>query len=218
MLLVAEAPDVVDVLRPTLGLAGYEVELVSTGAVAVARLENTDHQLAIVDTTLPGLRTIPRRRLGNGRAPVLFLASGEFLETILPEVGSSGEDYLTKPFQIIDLLARVRLLLEGRSVGCSDSMLRHGDLVLDDTTCRAWRGRRELDLTPAEYRLLGYLVANAGRVLSKERIADHVWGEVRGDNAIERLVSRLRRKVDQGEPALILTQRGFGYMLGNPDG
>ncbi|GAA1454970.1 response regulator transcription factor [Nocardiopsis tropica] len=215
ILLVAEAPDVVEVLRPTLGLAGYEVDVASTGKAAVARLERTGYRLAVVDTALPDLKSIPRRRRGVGGTPVLFLATGDYLETILPEVGLSGEDYLAKPFQITDLLARVRLLLDGRGVGCSAPTLRHGDLVLDESKCRAWRGGRELDLTPSEYRLLGYLVASVGRVRSKDQIADHVWGESRGDNAIERLVSRLRRKVDREGPALILTQRGFGYALGD---
>ncbi|WP_435108570.1 response regulator transcription factor [Nocardiopsis synnemataformans] len=213
LLLVAEDPDVVELLHPTLELAGYDVETVATGAAAVARMERTRFELVIVDTLLPDLLDIPRRRRRNGGTPVLFLATSDFLDRILPEVGLSGEDYVTKPFRITDVLARVWLLLRGRSVGCAEPELRHGDLVLDDTTCRARRGSRELALTPAEYRLLRHLLVNAGRVLSKEHIADHLWGEFRGDNAIERLVSRLRRKVDGDEPSLIHTHRGFGYAL-----
>jgi two-component system OmpR family response regulator len=98
--------------------------------------------------------------------------------------------------------------------------LHYGDLVLDDTVCRARRGTRALDLTPAEYRLLRHLLVNAHRVLSKEQIGRYVWGDHRGDNAIEQLVSRLRRKVDRGDgdaPALIHTRRGFGYWLGRTD-
>ena len=92
----------------------------------------------------------------------------------------------------------------------------YGDLVLDDATCQARRGTRQLDLTPAEYRLLSHLLANAERVLSKEQISGRVWGEYRANPAIEKLVSRLRRKVDQEQPALIHTRRGFGYWLGCP--
>jgi two-component system OmpR family response regulator len=216
VLLVGRSEDVEEVLRPTLALAGYEVETAGTGAAAVDRMDHGRHHLAIVDTAMPELRRIPRRRLRNGRTPVLFLATGEFLAMLLPEVGRSGEDYLTRPFQITDLLARVRLLLSGQSLGCSDPTLRYGDLVLDDDSCHAWLADSELDLTPAEYRLLRYMVVNAGRVLSKERIADHVWGELRGDNAIERLVSRLRRKVEPKSRGLIRTQRGFGYVLETP--
>ncbi len=94
---------------------------------------------------------------------------------------------------------------------------QYGDLVLDDTVCRATRGTRALDLTPAEYRLLRHLLVNAPRVLSKEQIGRCVWGDHRGDNAIEQLVSRLRRKVDRDGPALIHTRRGFGYWLGRAD-
>jgi DNA-binding response OmpR family regulator len=92
---------------------------------------------------------------------------------------------------------------------------RYDDLALDDASCRARRGRRALDLTPAEYRLLRHLLDNAERVLSKEQIGRYVWGEGRADNAIEKLVSRLRRKVDREEPPLIHTRRGFGYWLGH---
>ncbi|MFJ2115270.1 MULTISPECIES: winged helix-turn-helix domain-containing protein [unclassified Streptomyces] len=91
---------------------------------------------------------------------------------------------------------------------------RYEDLVLNDLTCQARRGGRTLALIPAEYRLLRHLLVNAERVLSKEQICRHVWGDGRADNAIEKLVSRLRRKVDQGEPELIHTRRGFGYWLG----
>ena len=92
---------------------------------------------------------------------------------------------------------------------------RYRDLALDDVTCQARRGARPLDLTPAEYRLLRHLLVNPGCVLSKEQISRHVWGEFRAGNAIEKLVSRLRHKVDQEEPALIHTRRGFGYWLGH---
>ncbi|MFD9506739.1 winged helix-turn-helix domain-containing protein [Streptomyces mirabilis] len=93
-------------------------------------------------------------------------------------------------------------------------MPRYGDLVLDDATCQARRGTRPLGLTPAEYRLLSHQMANAEHVLSKEQIGRYVWGEYRANPAIEKLVSRLRQKVDQEDPALIHTHRGFGYRLG----
>ncbi|WP_342342138.1 response regulator transcription factor [Streptomyces prasinopilosus] len=117
--------------------------------------------------------------------------------------------------RIAELLARAQVLLRGRAPERQGTH-RYGDLVLDDSTCQAWRGSRQLDLTPAEYRLLRHLPANAERVLSKEQISRHVWGGYRADPAIEKLVSRLRRKVDEEHPALIRTRRGFGYRLGHP--
>ena len=213
ILVVARDPEVVDVLCPTLELAGYLVDVTTTGEAAIDRMRRGGLDLVLVDTTLPDLPEIPRRRRGVGGPPVLFMVSGDFLDTVLPEVGLSGEDYIAKPVQITELLARVWLLTRGRSAGRSEPLLRYGDLTLDDTSCRARRGERELDLTPAEYRLLRYLLINSGRVLSKEHIAEHLWGELRADNAIERLVSRLRRKVDGCGPNLIRTHRGFGYSL-----
>jgi DNA-binding response OmpR family regulator len=116
-----------------------------------------------------------------------------------------------------EVLARMQVLLRGARPRGAESALRYGELVLDDTLCQARRGTRPLRLTPAEYRLLRHLLVNAHRVLSKEQISRYVWGDFRGDNAIEQLVSRLRRKVDRDAPVLIHTRRGFGYWLGRPD-
>lgn len=113
------------------------------------------------------------------------------------------------------MLARARQLVRSREPSGWDGALRHGDLVLDYATRRARRGERTIELTPAECRLLRRLLVNAGRVLSKEQIGRHVWDEPPTDAAIERLVSRLRRKVNGGgQAALIHTRRGFGYWLG----
>ncbi|MCF4119912.1 response regulator transcription factor [Antribacter sp. KLBMP9083] len=214
VLVIADDDAVLDLVTPTLGLAGYEVDQVSSGASGLERMLDELFDLAVIDTSLPGLRRIPRRPLSDVGAPaVLFLVPDTLLETVASEVGISGHDYLSKPFRIADLLVRVRLLLRDRVAGGRRRVLNHGDLRLDGATFRAWRGERELDLSPAEYRLLWELVLNAGTVLSKEQIARGVWGELRGDNAIERLVSRLRQKVDASGPALIRTHRGFGYSL-----
>lgn len=144
---------------------------------------------------------------------MLFLTTYQTLGRLVPELGAGREDYVTKPFRIAEVLARAEVLLRDR--GPEREGPSYGDLVLDDDTCQAWRGQREIDLTPAEYRLLRHLLVNAERVLSKEQICRHVWGEGRADNAIEKLVSRLRHKVDREGPALIHTRRGFGYWLGH---
>jgi two-component system OmpR family response regulator len=213
VLVVASDEDLLDLLRTTLGLAGYTVEHVGSGSQAVARARSTPFDLLIVDTGMPDLRHIPRWAPQERGMRVLFLVAGTEIDLVASEVGLSGDDYLSKPLRVGDLLARVRLLLRGASPTAQHRLLVRGDLRLDEATCRVWRGERDLELGPAEYRLLRTLLLHAGSVLSKEQIARQVWGEVRDDNAIERLVSRLRRKVDHERPALIRTQRGFGYSL-----
>lgn len=213
VLVVASDEDLLDLLLTTLGLAGYDVEHVVSGPEAVTRARTISFDLLVVDTGLPGLRHIPRWAPQDREMPILFLASGGQIDTVASEVGFSGDDYLSKPFRVGDLLARVRLLLRGTSLTGRHRVLVQGELRLDEGTCQAWRGERELGLGPAEYRLLRALLTRAGTVLSKDQIARLVWAEVRDDNAIERLVSRLRRKVDREAPALIRTQRGFGYSL-----
>ncbi|MFC8797947.1 response regulator transcription factor [Promicromonospora sp. NPDC057138] len=213
VLVVASDEDLLDLLLTTLGLAGYDVEQVGSGPEGVTRARAAQFDLLIVDTSLRGLRHIPRWAPQDREMPVLFLVPGDQIDMVASEVGFSGDDYLSKPLRVGDLLARVGLLLRGGSSAGQHKVLVQGDLRLDEATCRAWRGERDLDLGPAEYRLLRTLLLHAGTVLSKEQIARRVWGDVRDDNAIERLVSRLRRKVDREQPALIRTQRGFGYSL-----
>jgi DNA-binding response OmpR family regulator len=182
----------------------------------MARLTRQRFDLVVLDAALPDLPDLARgRRMAPAdRPPLLFLASCDSLHRLLPELGLGEEDYVIKPVRVPEVLARAQVLLRRRCPGPRRGMPGYGDLLLDDTTCRARRGPRPLDLTPAEYRLLRHLLANAGRVLSKEQISRHVWGEFRGHQAIEKLVSRLRHKVDEEGPALIHTRRGFGYWLG----
>ena len=203
-----------ELLSTTLELADYRVTAARTGAQGLARLAEHRFDLVLMDVTVPDIED-----LGEGRRfrpadlpPVLFLVAYERLGRLVPELGLGEADYVTMPFRISEVLARAHVLLRGRTPARQGPC--YGDLVLDDTTCQAWRGCRAIDLTPAEYRLLRHLLVNAERVLSKEQICRHVWGETRAGNAIEKLVSRLRHKVDQEEPPLIHTRRGFGYRLG----
>lgn len=216
VLVVSEDPDATDLLAAALKLADYRVATVGSGAEALLRIAEHRYDLVVWDAMLPDMDRYARgrRRAPADRPPVLFLTTCDWLPTLAPELGVGAEDYVTKPVRITEVLARARALLRDRNPGRSDGTPRHGDLVLDDGTCQARRGARPLGLTPAEYRLLGHLLANAGRVLSKEQISRHVWGELRGTPAIEKLVSRLRSKVDLEDPALIHTHRGFGYRLG----
>ncbi|WP_326812514.1 response regulator transcription factor [Streptomyces scopuliridis] len=219
VLIVVADQDISELLTTTLELAGYRVATARTGAEGLARIAGYRYDLVVVDATMPDLKGLARGRVpAADRPPVLFLTVCEYLDSLLPELGPGQEDYVTMPFRIAEVLARARVLLRGRGRGRGSAPVRrgpcYGDLVLNDATCQAWRGPRALDLTPAEYRLLRHLLVNADQVLSKEQICRHVWGDGRADNAIEKLISRLRQKVDQGEPPLIHTRRGFGYLLG----
>jgi two-component system OmpR family response regulator len=213
VLVVVPDPDLRGSLAAQLSLAGYTVTAADTGHAAVDVLRERRVDLIVFDVEIPDLQDLARDRPTLAvRPPVLCLTACEYLGTLLPALGTDVEDYVTKPCRSVELLARVQVLLRDRRLPAA--VLRHGDLLLDEVVCRAWRGERALDVTPAEYRLLRHLLLNAGRVLSKEQLAWQVWSESRGVNAIERLVSRLRRKVDGTQPRLIHTQRGFGYFLG----
>lgn len=195
-----------------LGASGYVVEGADTAATAMKLVTEQRFDLIIVDTDIAGLEDLARHRpVLAARPAVLCMTACESLDQVVPGVGTDVDDYVTKPWRAAELLARVQVLLRSRA---SEPLLRHGDLLLDEVVYQAWRGERSLEVTPAEYRLLRCLLLEAGRVLSKEQVAWQVWGESRAGGAIERLVSRLRRKVNRTAPALIHTRRGFGYWLG----
>ncbi|MEU9918432.1 response regulator transcription factor [Streptomyces sp. NPDC051001] len=216
--LVVGGPEVTELLSVTLELAGYRTWVAGTGTEALTRAAEHRYDLVVLDTTLPDVPGLGSRRLppGTHRPPVLFLTADDSLGSLLPELGLGERDYVTKPFRVAEVLARTQVLLRGPARH-HEGGPRYGDLVLDDARCQARRGTLTLDLTPAEYRLLRHLLVNAHRVLSKDQISRYVWGDLRGDNAIEQLVSRLRRKVDRDAPALIHTRRGFGYWLGRAE-
>ncbi len=215
--LLAAAPDpgLRRSLVAWLGSAGHAVEAVGTGAAAVTALGPQRFDLIIMDMDIPDLRELSRHRPTLvERPPILCITSCESLEQVVPEIGTEVSDYVTKPCRGPELLARVQVLLRTRTAD-REPVLRHDDLVLDEAVCQVWRGERRLEITAAEYRLLRHLLLNAGRVLSKEQLALQVWGESRTANTVERLMSRLRHKVDRTRPALIHTRRGFGYWLGD---
>ncbi|MFC8592286.1 response regulator transcription factor [Streptomyces atroolivaceus] len=202
-------------LAARLGASGYLVEAVGTGAAALGSLGEQRFDLIIMDVDIPDLQDLAHHRPALvDRPPVLCVASCESLDQLVPEIGTEVADYVTKPCRDAELLARVQVLLRAKDAA-REPVLRHEDLVLDEVVCQAWRGERRLAVTAAEYRLLRHLLLNAGRVLSKEQLAWQVWGGSRAANTVERLMSRLRQKVDRTQPALIHTRRGFGYWLGD---
>ncbi|MBT0773278.1 response regulator transcription factor [Kineosporia sp. J2-2] len=208
VLVVASEPGTRACTATDLRLGGYRVTLAASGDDAVRVLGERNVNLIVVDVETEGLGALAPRTFAD-RPPVLCLTGCDGLIDLIPVLGTRVEDYVTKPCRAAELLARVQVALRGSQ----DHTLRSGDLLVDDSTSAAWRAGRALDVTPAEFRLLRFLVLNAGQVLSKDQLAWHVWGEVREGNTVERLVSRLRTKVDAVPPAVIRTHRGFGYRL-----
>ncbi|MFF7645173.1 winged helix-turn-helix domain-containing protein [Streptomyces canus] len=219
LLLIVHEQGVAELLSTTLKLAGYRTVLAGTGSEALERLSEQRFDLMIVDSSLPDMASLSQERpVVAHRPPALLLTEYDSLDDLVPELGPGERDYVTKPFRVAEVLARVQVLLRDAHFGHPrHGALSYRDLVLDDTLCQARRGTRPLTLTPAEYRLLRHLLVNAHQVLSKEQIGRYVWGDHRGDNSIEQLVSRLRRKVDRDAPSLIHTRRGFGYWLGHAE-
>jgi two-component system, OmpR family, response regulator len=160
------------------------------------------------------------RRLGQRGAhpPILFLTARDSTDDKVRGLTVGGDDYVTKPFSIEELVARVRVLLRRHDVGTSDSVLRYADLELDDDAHEVRRGEKIINLTATEYRLLRYLLANPRRVLTRQQILDHVWEyDFGGDGRVlETYISYLRKKVDDVEPPLLHTVRGVGYVLRVP--
>ncbi|QKZ21958.1 response regulator transcription factor [Streptomyces chartreusis] len=226
VLLVVGEPRTSEPLAALLELAGYRTVVVDRAARAGLLLTERRFDLVILDVTLPDTAALrhSRRLLAPDRPAVLLLTgTGEFLGSlpgggtgrrrgIGPGSGTGGQPAASG--RVAEVLARARQLVGIQEPAGWDGALRYGDLVLDDATRRARRGERTIELTPAEYRLLRCLLVNADRVLSKEQIGRHVWSDPPTDSAIERLVSRLRRKVNGEQSALIHTRRGFGYWLG----
>ncbi|MFE2043712.1 response regulator transcription factor [Streptomyces sp. NPDC059477] len=220
VLVVAADPSAAELLLTTLALAGYRVCAAGSVVEALDRVRAQPFDLAVVDAPLPDTEELNRRdrRAPGPCPPVLLLTPYDSLGGLQATPPHGWRDYVTKPFRVAEVLARMQGLLRGTGPGRPRDPLRYADLLLDDTLCQACRGTRTLDLTPAEYRLLRHLLIHPHHVLSKEQIGRGVWGDLRGANAIEQLVSRLRRKVDHDAPALIHTRRGFGYWLGGSEG
>ncbi|MEV4317467.1 response regulator transcription factor [Actinocrispum sp. NPDC049592] len=215
LLVVDDEPAITELLSTTLDLAGYTVATVRDGRAALASVQEKRPDLVILDVMLPDMDgfTVCRRLTERGDPPpVLFLTARGSIEDTVTGLRIGGDDYVTKPFHVLELLARVQALLR-RSGKAAPGILRSADLSLDETTFQATRAGRPIDLTPTEYKLLRYLMLNAGQVMTKEQILQHVWQHDFSEGVVEKLVSRLRHKVDAGHRPLIHTVRGFGYRI-----
>jgi two-component system OmpR family response regulator len=198
---------------------GFQVETAGSGRTALTAVEAFRPSLVVLDVMLPDLDgfDVLRRLSAQGRrVPVIFLTAKDATEDKVRGLTIGGDDYVTKPFSLEELIARVRVVLRRNGLRSEDtSRLELADLELDDDAHEVRRAGETIELTPTEYRLLRYLLANAGRVLTRNQILDHVWDYDFGGEAsvLETYVSYLRRKIDRFSPPLIHTVRGVGYVL-----
>ncbi|HZL49644.1 MAG TPA: response regulator transcription factor [Terracidiphilus sp.] len=220
LLLVEDEIDIQSFLRRSLEEAGYDVEAASDGETAQRLAVESPFDILIVDLGLPdqdGISLILRLRQLGVRAPVLILSARRSVDDRVRGLEQGGDDYLTKPFALAELLARLRNLLKRNSPAVSDATrLRVLDLELDLLRREASRGGQVLQLTQQEFVLLEYLCRNAGRVVTRSMILDKVWGmRIQPDtNVVDVHIYRLRGKVDSaGQQPLIRTMRGVGYVL-----
>jgi DNA-binding response OmpR family regulator len=196
----------------------YAVDTATTGEEALYQTEINTYDLIILDVMIPapnGFEVCRRIREAGGRMPILMLTARDAVEDRVSGLDRGADDYLTKPFEFRELLARLRALLR-RSAELRPPKLMVGDLMLDTAGQSAMRAGRPIALTHKEYALLEYLVRNAGRVVSRADIAEHVWDETFDpfSNLIEVYINRLRRKIDpDGKAELLETRRGAGYLL-----
>jgi two-component system OmpR family response regulator len=222
VLVVDDEPNIVDVISMALRYQGFRVESADTGGRAISAVGSFRPHLMVLDIMLPDMEGFEvARRLAARRAdvPIVFLTARDGTEDKVRGLTMGGDDYVTKPFSLEELVARIRSIL--RRTGFTEaqsSRLVFDDLELDDDTREVTRAGRPIELTATEYRLLRYLMLNARRVLTRSQMLDHVWNyDFDGDaRVLETYISYLRKKVDGQGPPLIHTVRGVGYALRMP--
>jgi two-component system, OmpR family, response regulator len=222
ILVVDDEANITDLIATALRYEGFDVAVAGTGSDAIREAASFRPDLLVLDVMLPdrnGFELLTRLRADHVHLPVVFLTARDSTDDKIKGLTVGGDDYVTKPFSLEELLARVRAVLRRTKPATTNaSRLTFADLELDDDTHEVWRGRTRIELTPTEYKLLRYLMHNARRVLSKAQILDHVWEyDFDGDaNVVETYISYLRKKLDPVGPPLIHTVRGIGYTLRLP--
>ncbi|WP_419994077.1 response regulator transcription factor [Streptomyces boninensis] len=223
LLVVDDEPAIVDVLATSLRFLGYDVAEAATGRAALAAVREHGPDLVLLDVMLPdldGFEVVRRLRAGGARVPVVFLTARESGADVVGGLDLGADDYITKPFRLAEVAARVRAVLRRTEGGgpADEAVLRCADLELDPRTYEVRRAGTAVELSPTEYRLLHHLLTNAGRVLTHEQLMEHVWDYGAADTAVlKSYISYLRRKVDSLGPPLIHTRRGIGYVLRAPE-
>lgn len=220
VLVVDDEATLSDLLSMALRYEGWEVRSAGDGLSAVRTARDFKPDAVVLDIMLPdldGLEVLRRLRADNPEVPVLFLTAKDAVEDRVAGLTAGGDDYVTKPFSLEELVARLRGLLRraGMTAARQGSELVVGDLVLDEDSHEVRRGDTDVELTATEFELLRFLMRNPKRVLSKAQILDRVWHYDFGgqSNVVELYVSYLRKKIDAGRPPMIHTVRGAGYVL-----
>jgi len=212
---------ILELLSGSLRFAGFDVVTAVSGADALRAVRASRPDLVLLDVMLPdgdGFEVVRRLRSAGPDVPVIFVTARDGVHERVAGLALGADDYVTKPFSLDEVLERIRAVLRRTGRAAAKPRLRVAGLELDEDGHEVRRDGIPIALTPTEFRLLRFLMFNAGRVLSKQQIFDHVWDHnPAGDaNVVEPCVSYLRRKVDQGEPRLIHTIRGVGYVLRIP--
>jgi two-component system OmpR family response regulator len=222
VLVVDDEPNIVDVITMALRFQGFAVESAASGGQALAAVESFRPHIMVLDVMLGDMEGFEvARRLGaqRSRVPIVFLTARDATEDKIRGLTLGGDDYVTKPFSLEELVARIRSILRRSGLsGADSSRLTFEDLELDDDAHEVMRGGSHVDLTATEYRLLRYFMLNPRRVLTRAQLLEHVWDYDFGGDArvLETYVSYLRKKLDRLGPPLIHTVRGVGYALRPP--
>jgi len=224
VLVVDDEKSISDLIATSLRFVGFDVRTAATGSEALTVAEEFKPQAVVLDVMLPdldGFEVCRQLRSEGLNIGVLFLTAKDGMEDKVAGLTIGGDDYMTKPFSLEELVARLRALL--RRIGVveidtDDEKIRFADLELNEATHEVHRAGQLLEMSPTEFQLLRYLLINADRVVSKSQILDHVWQyDFRGDAGIvETYISYLRKKIDAFDPPLIHTVRGVGYRLRLP--
>jgi two-component system, OmpR family, response regulator MprA len=218
VLVVDDEPAVRGSLRRALGLEGYEISTADDGEEALEALAEYDFEAVILDIAMPGIDGIEvchRVRRSGDRTPILMLTARDAVDDRVAGLDAGADDYLSKPFALRELMARLRALMR-RTEAVEEPVLRFEDLALNRQTREVHRGEREVELTRTEFSLLELLMDNPRLVLTRSQIFEHVWGYDFGptSNSLGVYIGYLRRKLEAGsEPRLIQTVRGVGYSL-----
>jgi two-component system OmpR family response regulator len=221
ILVVDDEPSIVDAVATALRYEGFDVEEASNGRDALSAMARREPDLVVLDWMLPdidGLEVGRRLRARGLKSAVLFLTAKDAVENKVEALRAGGDDYVTKPFSLAEIVARVEAILRRTHGELPGDVLRFADLVLDEQRHEVFRGETQVDLTATEFNLLRYFMLNPRRALSKSQILQNVWRYDFGGNSnvVETYVSYLRRKLDALGPPLIKTVRQVGYMLELP--
>ncbi len=218
VLVVDDEENITFLLDSALRHFGFEVAVAANGRDALTQAEGFAPDVMLLDVMLPdldGFEVVRRLRLEGNKVPILFLTARDATQDKVRGLTLGGDDYVTKPFSLEEVVARIQAILRRQGTSTTSSQITFSDLEMDEDAHVVRRGGQVVELSPTEYNLLRFLLVNSGRVLSRNQILDHVWQYDFGGHAtvVETYISYLRKKIDTLGPPLIQTVRGVGYAL-----